>query len=75
MGWWSTTREGASFTSDDDGYVWGDGPADIVDDALDGIVKEFQETFNRDPRAGEIRAGLEFALMKISDETTYPVED
>jgi hypothetical protein len=46
-----------------------------MDDALDAIVKEFQEVFHRNPRAGELRAGLEFALMRVSDDTEYPVLD
>lgn len=52
MGWWQNPGE----------PVWGDGPADIFDTALDEIVSEFVGEWDRKPTADEIRTGLEVAL-------------
>lgn len=71
MGWWGTTREGVSFTTDEQGYVWGDGPADTLDDALHKIVEEFERSWGRKPRLGELRAGLEFSLLSGDDDEVY----
>jgi hypothetical protein len=73
MGWWEQNREGVSFAQNDGpDMTWGDGPADILADALQLITKEFEATWNRQPTCGEIRAGLEFALLKANDNLTYP---
>lgn len=65
MGWWAAARDGSSFTGDG---LWGDGPADLMDAAIRKIREEFRNEQGREPRIGEIRGGLEFALMRREDE-------
>ncbi len=69
MGWWETSPSGASFTRNDGPeMLWGDGPADILDDAIDAIVKEFERSLERRPTRAEIEAGLRFSLSIYKDE-------
>src|SRR5688500_13900978 len=49
MGWWSCK-----------GGVIGDGPADLLGDALDEIVGEYQEEHGRPPTLGELAQLIEF---------------
>lgn len=73
MGWWQQNRRGESFAiNDGPEMVWGDGPADIMADALHQIVLEFVQAYEREPTCAEIRAGLEFALLKADDDATFP---
>jgi hypothetical protein len=64
MGWWQQDSEGRSFAKDEDGpeMIWGDGPADIMADACDAIVREFQRDWGRKPTKEELVAGLKFRL-------------
>lgn len=62
MGWWNAKANGASLQSDDTGILWGDGPADLMGDAVDRIVEEFERCVERRPTKVELRAGLEFTL-------------
>lgn len=71
MGWWNATREGTSLIVGDTGYVWGDGPADILDNALMEIRSAFLDAEGRNPTLGELRAGLEFSLCKGEDTDEY----
>lgn len=75
MGWWGTNKTGYSFTETKDGpeMVWGDGPADFLDAALDRIKEEFQRDWDRQPTDAELRAGLEFSLGKEGDERAIAV--
>lgn len=62
MGWWNATRDGLSLQVEDTGLLWGDGPADAMDDALSEIVTVFKESVGRNPTKEEVRAGLEFSI-------------
>lgn len=62
MGWWNASPEGYSLQLEPTGLLWGDGPADIMDDALNRIGSQFREQFGRGPSAGELMAGLKFSL-------------
>lgn len=64
MGWWTQNEHGHSFAhaEGDEELLWGDGPADILDDAIAKIAKEFEGIENRRPTKAEMRAGLEFSL-------------
>jgi hypothetical protein len=64
MGWWTQDAEGHSFSHVKEGpeLIWGDGPADILDDAILAIKKEFRERAGRDLTAEEMRAGFEFSM-------------
>lgn len=65
MGWWKQNPQASWIAVDrEDGpeLLWGDGPADELDHAIDNIVKHFQEKWGRRPTKDEMRAGLEFSL-------------
>jgi hypothetical protein len=70
MGWWNATRDGKSLQNEPTGLVWGDGPADILDDAISRIRHLFRESMGREPFIGELRAGLESALLGRDDQDT-----
>lgn len=57
MGWW-----------EEDGNLWGDGPADILGDALKSLVEQFKENRGRKPTKAELRYGLEFWLGAYKEE-------
>lgn len=62
MGWWNARLDGASLQQQETGLVWGDGPADWMDGAIDKIVAEFDEAWGRRPTRAEMEAGLRFSL-------------
>jgi hypothetical protein len=62
MGWWRAGADGSSLHAEETGLVWGDGPADIMDDAIDKITDEFQAAYGRKPSRIELEAGLQFSL-------------
>lgn len=67
MGYWAQNEHGHSFSESESGeeMVWGDAPADIIDDALHGVmervVKVFTTDMGRPPTAAELRAGMLFS--------------
>jgi hypothetical protein len=61
MGWWDHGKDGDSFVKED-GLIWGDGPADAMDDALLKIKIHFLEEWNRKPTRAELIAGLLFSI-------------
>jgi hypothetical protein len=70
MGWWVADPENGGMAESRNAGVedartkpmWGDRPADIFDQALNGVVESFETAFNRRPTKAELRAGLEFSL-------------
>lgn len=74
MGWWSQGASGgiAEFTggpaTEEREQYWGDGPADILDNALAEIVAEFQRAWQRKPYVDELRRGLEFSLGAYEED-------
>ena len=63
MGWWTQDEEGRSFAhAKKEELLWGDGPADIMDNALAAIKKEFEAEKGRKPTKAELLAGLKFSL-------------
>jgi hypothetical protein len=64
MGYWTGTVTG---DHEGKGLVWGDQPADIIDDAVERAVIVFQEDIGRLPTKAELREGLEFYL-RIRDD-------
>jgi len=73
MGWWSTNREGISLLSESevvDGVemVWGDGPADILADAIVAIDKEFIDEWGRPATTDELIAGMRFTYGTVWPE-------
>jgi hypothetical protein len=74
MGWWRAGKDGSSLHAEDTGLVWGDGPADILDDAIEAIVAEFTGAYGRKPTQEELKAGLLFSLS-IYDENMERLPD
>jgi hypothetical protein len=64
MGYWTGSVVG-DITGE--GLVWGDQPADIVDDAVERAIEVFTEDIGRKPTKKELREGLEFYL-RIRDD-------
>lgn len=68
MGWFAVSAAGGSYPDDTisltggGDLMWGDGPADLLDTAIEAIIAEFEAHDERPPTKAEIRAGLEFAL-------------
>lgn len=62
-GWWaidSIERGQIETSGEDTGFYNGDGPADIMDRALDKIAYQYMESFGRWPHKGELLACLNF---------------
>lgn len=57
MGYWDT-----GFNEDGSDSIWGDQVADIMDEAIEAIVKEFKEATGRKPTLTEMQKGLNFSL-------------
>ena len=56
MGYWNQGADGTSLHRNKTGLIWGDSPADIVDDAID---------IGREPTPEELRAGFAFSLNAL----------
>lgn len=72
MGWWRQSEAGdslltESITEEEGELVWGDAPADVIDNALAAIDEAFLEAWDRQPTVAELRAGFEFSV-RIRDE-------
>jgi len=68
MGYWAE-REA---TNETPLQVWGDSPADAMDDALAKVVKVFKRDIGRNPTAFELERGLQFALCGARGCEEYP---
>lgn len=69
MGWWNCGKDGTSLHALDTGMVWGDSVADIMDDAIKKIEKEFEQNWQTKPTRDELIAGLLFSIS-----VDYPEE-
>lgn len=71
MGYWEMNKSVAELMGDSVNAevesVWGDGPADIMGEAIDEIVKEFEEDYGRVPTKTEIVKGLLFSLLAMDE--------
>lgn len=74
MGWWPQDIEGRSFASDENSIgLWGDGPADAIDNAIVEIYREFNECVGRQPTKQELISGFMFSVgLTTEDGTRYP---
>jgi len=75
MGWWSISNNGGGISLQKTELYNGDGPADILGDAMDKVVKEYQNTWGRPPYKEEVVAafnfvtnGLDLAEAKVEGE-------
>ena len=65
MGWWTADAAELRNAGAEDAKthpMWGDVPADILGNAVDEIVAQFQEDLGRRPTKAELRDGLDFTL-------------
>ncbi|KKM08346.1 hypothetical protein LCGC14_1724810 [marine sediment metagenome] len=62
MGYWNQTESGASLVNYPTGLIWGDQPADAMDEALEKIIDYFRRDWERLPTEAEVKAGLLFSL-------------
>jgi len=68
MGYWHTDDEGNSFVEHTE-MLWGDAPADAMDDALEAIIAAFRRDVGRAPTLAELKAGLLFsAPIALEDD-------
>lgn len=67
MGWWNTEPDGRGGISNggNNDHCWGDGPADIMDEAVSEISIQFKDAFGREPSMSELFAGLHFSACLI----------
>lgn len=78
MGWWkineiedneNTGLYNALPNEDKAGNEYsGDGPADIMDNAIELIITEYNKTWGRAPTRNEIIASFEFSLCDYGEE-------
>ena len=60
-GWWAIDPQtGSMVLPDESDYVMGDGPADTLDTALDGVIAEYQQEWDRPPNMTELDAAWNF---------------
>ena len=64
MGWWRQTLDGRSLACEGE-LKWGDGPADIMEPALNSIFRQFQQSYERNPTAEELKAGIMFSARPM----------
>lgn len=77
MGWWRANVNGGidwngdtRFEDPNNHPVWGDGPADILDAALQKIVDEFNREWGRPPTLAELEAGFKFSTSIYEEDRT-----
>ena len=66
MGWWSITDESGGISPYGNvGLCNGDGPADILDDAIERVIKEYEESWGRKPYIEELQAAWNFSTRVV----------
>jgi hypothetical protein len=56
MGYWNTTAEGGSLQVGDTDMLWGDQPADIIDEAIEKLIERLTKELGRYPTVEELDA-------------------
>lgn len=74
MGWWKAHPVTASIAGlspefENTEHLWGDGPADTMDIAIEEIREQFRLSIGREPMLSELLAGVRFS-SSIIDELT-----
>lgn len=62
MGWWHIKENEPGVHTEKTDLTIGDGPADIMDKAIEAIVKNYKENIGRSPYKVELDALLAFCL-------------
>lgn len=70
MGYWNAERDGSSLHDEPTGLIWGDHPADIMDEAISEIVATFRKDWNRNPTFEEMQGGFLFSMC-ARDESDW----
>jgi len=63
MGWWCISKRsktGQIYDGEKTNSYMGDGPADVMDEAISRIVGEYKKSWNRPPTKHELRACFNF---------------
>lgn len=68
MGYWNQNKQGHSFAKEDGEMVWGDGPADHIDDGIAQAIYRFTEDVGRPPTFDELKSGILFSLGGLEAE-------
>jgi len=63
VGWWHADEHGWSLQPAPTGLLWGDEPADIMDEALDKISAAFKAEWGRTPTRDELVSGVLFSCL------------
>jgi len=74
MGWWSINNieEGGIDWSEQGKSLYnGDSPADILGDAINKVIKEYQRAWNRKPYTEEIQAAWNFVARDVLEELEH----
>ena len=77
MGWWSITdKNGGISPFGNIGLCNGDGPADILDNAIKEVIKEYEEAHGRKPYIQELQAVWNFCTRTVlEDELEHAPEE
>ena len=77
MGWWSITDKNGGISSFGNiGLYNGDGPADIIDNAIKEVIKEYEEELGRKPYTQEVQAVWNFCTRTVlEDELEHAPEE
>jgi hypothetical protein len=62
MGYWGHTPKGKKKE-----LIWGDAPADVLDNAVDQIIGIFVSDMGRKPTKAELLYGMEFCSSILED--------
>ena len=69
MGWWSNTdKDGGISPLGNMGLVNGDSVADILGNAAEEVIKEYEETWGRKPYIQELQAAWNFSTVVIFED-------
>ncbi len=76
MGYWDTNEQGHSFEKSEGGeeLLWGDQPADIIDNAIWEIKVAFLRDIGRLPSVTEILSGIKFSTNVLDGLPAVPSE-
>ena len=77
MGWWSITdKNGGISPFGNIGLYNGDGPADILDNAVQEVIKEYEKAWGRKPYIQELQAARNLSTgVAFEDELENAPKD
>lgn len=78
MGWWNANELGSMELDNDSQRIiglWGDEPADLIENALDDIIRSFYRDHGRAPSISEISAGAEWMKTVYRERLTAAMRE